>query len=434
MQRPHLLPPNPDVTPDVCSRVRSDYERFAVQGLPEDLDRYLRESYGLDMTASYAGMTIRNPWGKASGQLSLNRAQIEEAADAHLGLVVLKTVIAQDAQGHQSMSAWAIKESQMVAEPITSPKTGAEGWTITWKGRGWWQPFADYLELVRAAGAIGRDRDLLVVPSVKYHLPAPGESAWRESEYRETTRALLDAYRAGAGPVAMPLEKDFSPTLAGSDRASQRAMVVEWLHCVPGLIRSATPDAGQVKVGLKLFNSLDDDAFQLAMLAEVHGESRPDYLVYANRLFDPDRVFEGQRGVAYGGPDLSDRNLRLLSDLRAAQERGEIRRPPVEISATGDISSGRIAVEYALRGCTSFQIHTLFQLPAGEYPMRVGTKVQKALHRLYFDPEDGFVVWLVRMSRWRLDLVRDGLIRFLDVAQRGASSTLTHRDLDPEAL
>lgn len=423
MIRPYLLPRTPDVTPDLCSRVRSDYGRFSAQGLPDDLDGYLRESYGLDMTASYAGMTIRNPWGKASGQLSLNRAQIEEAADARLGLVVLKTVIAQDAQGHQSMSAWAIKESQMVAEPIASPTTGAEGWTVTWKGRGWWQPFADYLELVRAACAIGRDRDLLVVPSVKYHLPAPGESAWRESEYRETTRALLDAYHCGAGLVVMPIEKDFSPTLAGSDRASRRAMVIEWLHRVPGLIRSATTGDGQVKVGLKLFNSLDEDAFQLAMLAEVHGEDRPDYLVYANRLFDPDRVFEGQRGVAYGGPDLSDRNLRMLSSLRAAQGRGEIPRPPLEISATGDISSGRIAMEYALRGCTSFQIHTLFQLPAGEYPMRVGTKVQKALHRLYFDPEEGFVVWLFHAAR-RLDLARDGLIRFLDVARHGANSAL----------
>ena len=83
----------------------------------------------------------------------------------------------------------------------------------------------------------------------------------------------------------------------------------------------------------------------------------------------------------------------MLSGLRAAQARGEISREPLEISATGDISSGRIAVEYALRGCTSFQIHTLFQLPAEAYAMRTGPKVARALHRLYFDPADGFIVW-----------------------------------------
>src|SRR5262249_14595179 len=155
------------------------------------------------------------------------------------------------------------------------------------------------------------------------------------------------------------------------------------------------------------------------------------FLIYANRLFDPDRVFEGKRGVAYGGPDLSDRNLRLLSALRGAQGRGELGRAPMEISGTGDISSGRIAVEYALRGCTSFQIHTLFQLPAEEYAMRLGSKVQRAIHRLYFDPRDGFIIWATHAAR-RLGLTSgaDGAIRFLDLARRGAKSCMVRGDLD----
>ena len=85
----------------------------------------------------------------------------------------------------------------------------------------------------------------------------------------------------------MPLEKDFSPTLAGSDLAGQRPTVLGWLRRVPELIRAAAP--GQVRLGLKLFNSLDDDAFQLAMLRRGPRPSRPDFLIYANRLFDPDR-------------------------------------------------------------------------------------------------------------------------------------------------
>jgi dihydroorotate dehydrogenase len=431
LERPHLLPRIPDVAPELLRQIRADHERFARDGLPEDLDSYLRASYGLDMTASYAGVRLRNPWGKASGQLSLNRAQIEEAAQARLGLVVLKTVIAQDALGKQSMSAWAIKESQMVAEPIRSELTGAAGWTITWKGRGWWAPFSEYIELVRVSREIGLRHELLVVPSVKYHLPAPGETAWRVEEYQETTQALLAAYRTTAGTAPMPLEKDFSPTLAGSDRATVRAGVLEWLKRVPSLIRSAAPFSDQVRVGLKLFNSLDDDAFQSAMLAQVHDEhDRPDFLIYANRLFDPDRVFEGKQGVAYGGPDLSDRNLRMLSGLRASQERGQISRAPLEISGTGDISSGRMAVEYALRGCTSLQIHTLFQLPSGEYAMRTGSKVQRALHRLYFDPADSFVVWAMHAAR-RLGLAAEGgLVGFLDLARRGACSALTRNELN----
>jgi hypothetical protein len=428
--RPHLLPLIPDLPAEVRGQVQADHDRFAHRGLPEDLHHYLRETYGLDMTASYAGIKLRNPWGKASGQLSLNRAQIEEAAEAQLGLVVLKTVIAQDTEGRQSMAAWAIKESQMVAEPIQSPLTGATGWTITWKGRGWWQPYSDYLELVRVSCDIGRQHNLLVVPSVKYHLPAPGESAWRLEEYRETTRSLLCAYEGAGASLPMPLEKDFSPTLAGSDRASQCAMVLEWLARVPELIRSALETAGQVRLGLKLFNSLEDDAFQLGMLAQVHNqENRPDFLTYANRMFDPDRVFEGKRGVAYGGPDLSDRNLRLLSALRAAQARGQIAPPPLEISGTGDISSGKMAMEYVLRGCTSLQVHTLFQLPSGEYALRQGTKVQRAMHRLYFDPDDGFVVWALHAAR-RLGAAGAGsIVRLLDLARLGTSSALTPSDL-----
>jgi dihydroorotate dehydrogenase len=415
------------------ARLKRDHDRFARAGLPQDLEGYLLESYALDVTASYAGIELRNPWGKASGQLSLNRVQIEEAADAGLAFVVLKTVIAQDSAGGQTMADWAIKESHMVVEPITGRSSGTNGWTVTWNGRGWCRSFEDYLTLVREASTIGGYRDLLVVPSVKYHLPAPGESSWREEEYQFTTRAIVDAHVAHGAGRSIAIEKDFSPTLAGSARSLERAKVLEWLRRVPELIRSAARPADRIKLGLKLNNTLEDDDFQLRMLAEVHrSESRPDFLVYANRLYDPDRVFEEKRGAAYGGPDLSDRNLRVLSQLRAAQERGEITGPPLPLSATGDISSGRIAVEYLLRGCTSFQIHTLFQLPASEYAMRRGTKVEKALHRLYFDPIDGFIVWALYAAR-RLELARPGeRVRLLDIAHRGASSALTRRQFDSE--
>jgi hypothetical protein len=438
-----LLAGAPDVAAPVIRQVRADFTRLAWSGLPDDVPAYLAATYGLDVSASYAGVALSNPWGKASGQLSMRPAQVEEAIDAGLGFVVLKTVIAQDAEGRQTMAAWAIKEARMVAEPIVGRTSGARGWTVSWKGRGWWQTFDEYLELVRATSARARDHGMLIVPSVKYHLPAPDEATWRVEEYATTTRALIGAYVRPSGRDFMPLEKDFSPTLAGSDRARQRARTLEWLRATPELIRAAAP-AGAVKVGLKLFNSLDDDAFQFAMLAAVHepGPARPDFLIYANRLFDPDRVFEGHRGIAYGGPDLSDRNLRLLSALRAAQRPVEGRGPvragalpdtsaaPLEISATGDITSGRMAVEYLLRGCTSFQLHTFFQLPLDVYTMARGTKLERALHMLYFHPDDGLIVWLLHAAR-RLGLGDRQPIRLLDLAAIGAGSALGASDLDP---
>ena len=72
--------------PGPCEQGRSGPRPVRAQGLPEDLDAYLRAAYNLDMTASYAGIPLRNPWGKASGQLTLNLAQLEEAAAERTGL------------------------------------------------------------------------------------------------------------------------------------------------------------------------------------------------------------------------------------------------------------------------------------------------------------------------------------------------------------
>ena len=105
------------------------------------------------------------------------------------------------------------------------------------------------------------------------------------------------------------------------------------------------------------------------MLAEVLGPCRPDFLIYANRLFNPQRVFEGDQRRRLRWPRSQRPKFTPAEPDAQGQSRGEICREPLEISATGDVSSGRIAVEYALRGCASFQIHTLFQLPAEAFAM-----------------------------------------------------------------
>ena len=207
----------------------------------------------------------------------------------------------------------------------------------------------------------------------------------------------------------MLIEKDFSPTLAGSDRAAQAEMIIEWLTRVTSLIRGgALPSP--IKIGLKVFNAILDDAFQLEMLRAINekcsAENVPDFLVYANRLFDPDREFDGVRGIAYGGPDLSARNLAVLGKMRLQERQGVIPICKLPISATGNIVSGRIAAEYLLRGASSFQIHTYFQLPSGEYKMKSGGKTARALLELYFHPEDGLLAWLLHLRRvfdWPVD-------------------------------
>jgi hypothetical protein len=374
------------------ARLVRDFERFR-GGLPRDLAGHVRETFRINLTARYLGFAIPHPIGKGSGQLSLNQEQLENDRAAGLAFVVLKTVIAEDAAGSRAMEAWAIHESRMKVERVRSA-SGLEGWTVSWKGRGWDRSFEDYLELARAAGELTRSGEMVAVPSVKYHLPRVDED-FREGEYRYTTEHLARAW----GGDALVLEKDFSPTLAGDSLADERGRILRWLREVPALIRRSAGGAA-VRVGLKLMNARHGESFQLDMVEAAGGA---DTLVCFNRLWS------AERGVAYGGYDLSDRNLRALAAVKASR----INRPP--LSGTGNVSSGRMILEYAKLGCESVQLHTFFQLPLSEYAATAGSRTQRALHALVFDPERGLIAGMLDLEESGRIHRRDGELHFLDV-------------------
>jgi len=409
---PIQLPDRPVVPRPVHARLVWDFERFKA-GLPADLPAHVREHYRVDLSGQYAGRRIRVPFGKASGQLSMTAAEVEADAAAGLGFVVLKTVIGEDASGARTMAPWAVSESAMRVEPLVS-RSGREGWTVTWKGRGWDRSFEEYLALYRDALAIGGRAAMPVAASVKCHLPALGEP-FHEPEYAHTFSRL-----AAVAGEDLIVEKDFSPTLAGDARSGSREAVLRWIAEVPALIRRQAPLA----LGLKLMNGLLGDDFQVEMLRAAAG-SGADYLVLFNRLFDP------ERGVAYGGWDLSERNLRVLDAYRASTPlpvrqsdpyvvRTSRLPPGAVFSATGNICSGRVMVEYALRGAMSGQLHTYFQLPLAQYPATAGSRSERALHALVFDPEQGLIAWIVSLGGAGLLHPRDGLLHFVDIAHGAA--------------
>jgi hypothetical protein len=374
----------------VHAPLERDFDRFKRE-LPRDFAAHVRETYRIDLTARYLGELVPHPIGKGSGQLSLNPGQLEDDAAAGLAFAVLKTVIAEDESGAQAMAAWAIHETRMKVERRPTG-AGREGWTVTWKGRGWDRSFVEYLALVRAGRDLTRAGRLVVVPSVKYHLPRLGEP-FREAEYRHTTARLAEAWVEGP----LLVEKDFSPTLAGDALADDRAQILRWLEEVPRQIRAASPIP--VRIAVKLMNARFDDAFQVEMMNVSAGA---DALVCFNRLFD------AARGVAYGGWDLSDRNLRVLeTQLTPGASPG--------LTGTGNISSGRMILEYARRGCESVQLHTFFQLPLSEYAATHGTRSQRALHALVFHPQDGLIAGMLELEA-RGELARQsGDLRFLDL-------------------
>lgn len=370
-----------------------DFDRFKRE-FPRDFPAHVRDTYRIDLTARYLGELVPHPIGKGSGQLSLNGGQLEDDAAAGLAFAVLKTVIAEDETGVRTMAAWAIHESKMKVEQRLTD-VGRAGWTVTWKGRGWDRSFADYLSLVRTGRDLTRAGRLLVVPSVKYHLPQLTEP-FRENEYRHTTAQLADAWRE----PPLLLEKDFSPTLAGDALADDRAQILRWLREVPARIRAESPIP--VRVAMKLMNARFDDRFQGEMMEACRGA---DALVVFNRLFD------AERAIAYGGWDLSDRNLRVLETQPTPGASPGI----PALTGTGNISSGRMILEYAQRGCESVQLHTFFQLPLSEYPATHGSRPQRALHALVFHPRDGLIAAMLELeSRGQLERQR-GELRFLDL-------------------
>ena len=374
------------------ARLERDFERFKRE-LPLDLADYVRGAYHIDLTARYLGREIPHPIGKASGQLSLSLDQLETDRAAGLAFAVLKTVIAEDPEGARSMGAWAIHETRMKVERRRSA-SGREGWTVTWKGRGWDRSFDEYLALVRAAADLTRSGELMAVPSVKYHLPRLDEP-FRDEEYRYTPERLAAAW----GEAELPLEKDFSPTLAGNELADERNQILRWLREVPGQIRKAA-GAAPVRLALKLMNARFDDAFQVEML-EAAGAA--DALVVFNRLWD------SELAGAFGGYDLSDRNLRVLD---AARRRG-IPLPP--LVGTGNIGTGRMILDYARLGCESVQLHTFFQLPLSEYPATEGSRPQRALHAIVFHPAEGLIAGMLDLEADGILERADGELKFLDL-------------------
>ncbi|MFL5493864.1 MAG: hypothetical protein ACJ8DC_05700 [Gemmatimonadales bacterium] len=371
-------------------QLERDFERFGRE-LPPDPAAHIREAYRIDLTARYLGYSLPHPIGKGSGQLSLNTEQLETDRAAGLAFVVLKTVIAEDPAGERSMAAWAVHETRMRVEPRVS-STGREGWTVTWKGRGWDKSFEEYLALARFSADLTRTGGMVVVPSVKYHLPRLDEP-FRDAEYRYTTERLAAAWAADE----LPLEKDFSPTLAGDALADQRPQILRWLREVPGRIRNGA-GATRVRLAVKLMNARFDESFQLEMLEACR---EADALVCFNRLWDP------TLRVAYGGYDLSDRNLRVL---RAAP-----RRPHPPLVGTGNICSGQILLDYARLGCESVELHTFFQLPLSQYPALAGSRTQRGLHALLFHPEEGLVAGMLALEADGQLERRDGVLHFLDV-------------------
>lgn len=400
------LPETPTVSREWRARLLSLIEKTK-RDPPSNLAAVVRDELGLDLSTRYGGIPIPHPFGKASGQLSHKLSQVQNDIESGLAFIVLKTVIAEDAESGRTMQAWTIPETRMQVERKLSV-SGKAGWTISWKGRGWPGSLDEYLSFFGVALPLAKAAGVPVVPSVKYHLPDCGQP-FRNDEYSHTTKKLVEVWDRVGCEGQMVLEKDFSPTLAGDRLSQSKESVLRWLSEVPRLIEQAAPK--RVRLGVKLMNALFDDEFQIEMLRTLAERAKPSpaFLVVFNRLFD------SASSVAYGGWDLSERNQRVLHRARLAL----LRLPP--LSATGNICSGRVMIEYALCGCENGQLHTFFQVPLSEYTATGGSRSARALHTLILHPTQGLSVWLRHLGEAGILERRDDLLWFCDLVETAGS-------------
>ena len=96
-----------------------------------------------------------------------------------------------------------------------------------------------------------------------------------------------------------------------------------------------------------------------------------------------------------------------------------MRLPP--LVGSGNVCSGRVVLDYARAGCESVELHTFLQLPLAEYPAVAGSRTQRALHALFFHPEDGLVAGMLELERTGVVHRKGGELRFLEVGE-GATS------------
>lgn len=411
MENVYLLPEKMSYSNEYRTKLEEDYNSL-LRELPVNLEKYILERYRVDISSTYANKKIKNPFGKASGQLSTNLNQVKKDVDAGLGFIVLKTVIAQDRDNNSEMDDWKVDAPWMKVEKIVS-RSQREGWTVTWKGRGWSKSFEDYLIFLEQSLKEAKSKNILVIPSSQYHLPDK-EKSFNESEYEYTTNKLLNSWKKIYPDQPMILEQDFSPTLL-DNTLKNKEQFFYWLDKSSKLIKKNV-SSGEIVLGQKLLNAPYSEKFQIEMLKYIFQNSSADWVTCFNRLFDPDKEFRGKKGVTYGGFDLSDRNLKVLTKFRKNQSEYGLLDKDIPISATGNIESGKMMIEYALRGCKNGQIHTYFQLPTTEYMMKKGSHTEKALHELLFNPDAGLLASMLYIGS-KYGLQNNNIISFESITE-----------------
>lgn len=335
------------------------------------LEEKVLEELGIDLSARYLDLELRNPIILAPGPLSQTSSQVERAFKAGYGAVVLKSVVGEDRNGGASMRFLRRKPTFMRWYVDESLDPEGRNPTVHWNGGLDTRNLMDYLEFARKAYDVGRRTGMPLIASVLCHLVSGPEDEWNVEEWTYTVGKMCEiGYRH--------FEIDFCPFLEGEDRAEDKQTVLRWYREAPRVLRDVPYD---VKVVPKILNLDFGLEFQVEMVrAAVAGRS--DGVTVANRVYRvfTDRETGVEYGSSHGGLELKRINQEQIKEVR---KRG-LNMP---VSATGGVYTGKDAAEYLTLGAENIQVLTCV--------MRNG--LEKAFHNLVFNPQEG-VVAILRKS------------------------------------
>ncbi|MCS7119772.1 MAG: hypothetical protein RMJ07_05590 [Nitrososphaerota archaeon] len=335
-------------------------ERFEAN--PSGIEEAVREEFGIDLSARYVDMELRNPIILAPGPLSQYPEQIERAIRAGFGAIVLKSVVGEDKHGNASMHFLRRKPTFM--RWFYDKDDVSRLYPILhWDGGLDLRTLPEYLKFAEKAHKISEKTGTPIIASILCHLPSSIEEKWKTEEWVYTAEKL---FNIGYSHI----EIDFCPFIKGENIAKDKETVLRWYEESTSLVKEASRE---IKVIPKLLNLDYGIDFQIEMVKAAK-KGGADGITIANRFFrtieDPETG--KQYRTAHGGRELKETNMRQVS---MAVYLG------IPISATGGIYRGRDIVEYLRSGAQNTQILT--------YVMKNG--FNKAFINLLLAPTDGLV-------------------------------------------
>ncbi len=350
--------------PELSKSLKHIKKRFDEGDL--DIKRLLEREFGVAISASYLDLDLRNPVVIAPGPLSQRISQIERAARAGYGGMVLKSVVGEDKDGNASMKA--LRKGSSFARWVYDEEGNP---IFHWSGGLDLRSLSEYLAFAREAFKLGKKLGFPLIGSFLCHLPKSEDEEWKVEEWEYTTRKLIEAASILYDDSPAILEIDFCPFLKREKLAVNKATVLRWYREAPRLVKEASSNVYVVPKLLNLDFGLD---FQIEMVKAAE-DGGADGVVVANRFFRKYVVKETgeEYFTAHGGRELRILNQHQIREVRKISD--------IPISATGGTYSGRHIAEYLELGAQNVQVLT--------YIMKNG--FERAFEDLMFNPEYGFV-------------------------------------------